>query len=95
MTIKEEKPKAKSPTKHFKKLNKAQCRELIGINNFKMLATYGDFDIYECLERPGEFAIRKTPKDETVYTEYKMDFMVTKEWLLSLVKEYKEIWNEK
>lgn len=95
MTDQEKKKTKRTYIKHYKKLNKEQCKALIGINNYKILATYGDFDIYECLEKPGELAIKKTPRDEGVYSEYKMDYMVTTEWLLAMVKEYKALWNEK
>ena len=90
-----EEKKPRHYIKHFKKLTKAQMRQLIGINNYKILATYGNIDVLECLEKPGYLAVRKIPRDETIYTEYKIDYMTSRDGLLNIVRELKEIWNEK
>lgn len=79
----------------FKRLSKAQAGVVLGINNFKVLATYGEYDIYECIEYPGEYALKRISRIEPVLPYSKIDTISTVAGIQSYIQMLKEEYNEK
>lgn len=95
MTDKEKRIGDKFNGTKFKRLTKAQAGVVLGINNFKVLATYGEYDIYECIEYPGEYAMKRTSRIEPVLPYSKIDTISTVAGIQSYIQMLKEEYNEK
>ncbi len=79
----------------FKRLTKAQACVVLGTNNFKVLATYGEYDIYESIEYPGEYAMKRISRIEPVLPYSKIDTISTVAGIQSYIQMLKEEYNEK